>query len=195
MGGGILDSPILARLTKYTGLVIFAIVIISVITLNIIASYSNSKITAGAEPTATLAANVTDEASISLSIHSATDSCDTSTSANPAADVCLQIPDGGGIAVGRHTIAVTSNSYAGYSVTVEGSGGSTDMATSDFGSDETSSNNELIKSTNATIANPSTLSTNTWGIAIPGKQGYSNKSTYELGITNPNDQSAQNYSS
>lgn len=197
MGGVLLDSPILARLTKYTGLVIFAIVIVSVITLNIIASYSNSKITAGAEPAATLATNVDDAASISLSIHSATDSCDTSTSANPAADVCLQIPDGGGIAVGRHTIAVTSNSYAGYSVTVEGSGGSTDMAASDFGSDETSSNNELIKSTNATIANPATLNINTWGIAIPNDSPYSpydkysSKSIYDVGITNPNDQSTQ----
>ena len=131
-----------------------------------------------------------DAASISLSIHSATDSCDTSTSANPAADVCLQIPDDGGIAVGRHTIAVTSNSYAGYSVTVEGSGNTTDMSAPDFGTG-TSSNNELIKSTTASIANPATLSTNTWGIAIPDKQGYSNKSTYELGITNPNDQSTQ----
>ena len=127
---------------------------------------------------------------ISLSIHSATDSCDTSTSANPAADVCLQIPDGGGIAVGRHTISVVSNSYAGYSVTVEGSGNTTDMSASDFGTG-TSSNNELIKSTTASIANPATLSTNTWGIAIPGKQGYSNESTYELGITNPNDESTQ----
>ena len=64
------------------------------------------------------------------------------------------------------------------------------MSASDFGTG-TSSNNELIKSTTAPIANPSTLSLNTWGIAIPGKQGYSNKSTYELGITNPNDQSTQ----
>ena len=62
--------------------------------------------------------------------------------------------------------------------------------TSDFGTG-TSSNNELIKSTTAPIANPATLSLNTWGIAIPGKQGYSNESTYELGITNPNDQSTQ----
>ena len=135
-------------------------------------------------------------ASISLSIHSATDSCDTSTSANPAADVCLQIPDGGGIAVGRHTIAVTSNSYAGYSVTVEGSGSSTDMAASDFGSG-TSSNNELIKSTNATIANPAILNINTWGIAIPNDSPYSpydkysSKSIYDEGITNPNDESTQ----
>ena len=189
MGGGITWLN-LARLTKYSGLALIAASILAVIVLNVIISYSNSKIQAGAESPVTLATNVTGEASISLSIHSATDSCDTSTSANPAADVCLQIPDGGGIAVGRHTIAVTSNSYAGYSVTVEGSGNTTDMSTPDFGTG-TSSNNELIKSTNATIANPSTLSLNTWGIAIPGKQGYSNKSTYELGITNPNDQSTQ----
>ena len=191
MGGGITSYGNVARLTKYSGLILLAIVVLSVVILNIISPYSNSKINAGAEPTATLATNVDGAASIiSLTIHSATDSCDTSTSANPAADVCLQIPDGGGIAVGRHTVSVVSNSYAGYSVTVEGSGNTTDMSASDFGTG-TSSNNELIKSTNATIANPSILSANTWGIAIPGKQGYSNKSTYELGITNPNDQSTQ----
>ena len=184
-GGVLLDSPILARLTKYTGLVIFAIVIISVIALNIIASYSNSKITAGAESPVTLATNVTGEASISLSIHSATDSCDTSASANPAADVCLQIPDGGGIAVGRHTISVISNSYAGYSVTVEGSGGdSTDMVASDFGSgDGASSNNERIRSTSATIDDPATLALNTWGIAIPGMGKYNNESDYASALT------------
>ena len=189
-GGVLLGWHNLAKLTKYAGLAIFAIVIISIIILNIVASYSNTKTQAGAEPTATLATNVNGAASISLSIHSATDSCDTSTSANPAGDICMQIPDGGGLAVGRHTIGVTTNSYAGYSVTVEGSGSSTDMAASDFGSG-TSSNNELIKSTSATIANPSTLSLNTWGIAIPGKSGYSNASTYELGITNPNDDNTQ----
>ena len=194
-GGGITWLN-LARLTKYSGLTLIAVSVLAVIVLNVIISYSNSKIQAGAESPVTLATNVTDEASISLSIHSATDSCDTSTSANPAADICLQIPDGGGIAVGRHTISVVSNSYAGYSVTVEGSGNTTDMSASDFGSD-TSSNNELIKSTNATIANPATLNINTWGIAIPNDSPYSpydkysSKSIYDVGITNPNDQSTQ----
>ena len=70
------------------------------------------------------------------------------------------------------------------------------MAASDFGS-ETSSNNELIKSTNATIANPATLNINTWGIAIPNDSPYSpydkynSQSIYDEGITNPNDQSIQ----
>ena len=188
--GGVTGYNNLARLTKYSTIAILAIAILSVIILNIVASYSNTKTQAGAEPTATLATNVNGAASISLSIHSATDSCDTSTPANPDGDICMQIPDGGGLAVGRHTIGVITNSYAGYSVTVEGSGSSTDMAASDFGSG-TSSNNELIKSTSATITNPSTLSLNTWGIAIPGKSGYSNASIYELGITNPNDDNTQ----
>ena len=70
------------------------------------------------------------------------------------------------------------------------------MAASDFGS-ETSSNNELIKSTNATIANPATLNINTWGIAIPNDSPYSpydkysSQSIYDEGITNPNDESTQ----
>ena len=102
----------------------------------------------------------------------------------------MQIPDGGGLAVGRHTIAVTSNSYAGYSVTVEGSGNSTAMTAPDFDGG-TGTNNQLINPTNGTITNPSTLSLNTWGIAIPGKSGYNNASTYELGIANPNDDSTQ----
>lgn len=188
-GGGITWLN-LVRLTKYSGLALMAVSVLTVVILNVIASYSNSKIQAGAESPATLATNVSGEASISLSIHSATDSCDTSASDNPAGDICMQIPDGGGLAVGRHTLSVTSNSYAGYFVTVEGSGSSTDMSAPDFGSG-TSSNNELIKSTTATIANPSTLSLNTWGIAIPGKADYSDESTYELGITNPNDDSTQ----
>ena len=175
---------------KYIGIASLTIAILSILILNIISSYSSSNIESNAidsnSEVSTLT-QATGPATISLSI---TSSSSSSTGGNNP-NLSLSIPQGGGIATGRHTVSVVSNSYAGYSVTVEGSGNTTDMAASDFGSDETSSNNELIKSTAATIANPSTLSTNTWGIAIPGKQGYSNKSTYELGITNPNDQSTQ----
>ena len=174
---------------KYIGIAALTIAILSILILNIISSYSSSNIESNAidsnSEVSTLA-QATGPATISLSI---TSSSSSSTGGNDA-NLSLSIPQGGGIATGRHTVSVVSNSYAGYSVTVEGSGNTTDMSASDFGSG-TSSNNELIKSTTATIANPSTLSTNTWGIAIPGKQGYSNKSTYELGITNPNDQSTQ----
>ena len=174
---------------KYIGIASLTIAILSVLTLNIISSYSSSNIESNAidsnSEVSTLV-QATGPATISLSI---TSSSSSSTGGNDP-NLSLTIPQGGGIATGRHTIAVTSNSYAGYSVTVEGSGNTTDMSASDFGSG-TSSNNELIKSTTATINNPAILSTNTWGIAIPGKQGYSNESTYELGITNPNDESTQ----
>ena len=173
---------------KYIGIASLTIAILSVLILNIISSYSSSNTNSNAEPVgnASTLANI-DPASISISISSYPSS--SSTGGNDP-NLSLSIPQGGGIATGRHTVSVVSNSYAGYSVTVEGSGNTTDMSAPDFGTG-TSSNNELIKSTTAPIANPSTLSTNTWGIAIPGKQGYSNKSTYELGITNPNDQSTQ----
>ena len=178
----------LVALTKYLSIACLSLAILSTLVLNIVSSYSSSKIKSNAidsnSEVSTLA-QATGPATISLSITSSS----SSTGGNDP-NLSLSIPQGGGIATGRHTISVVSNSYAGYSVTVEGSGSSTDMSAPDFGTG-TSSNNELIKSTNATITNPSTLSTNTWGIAIPGKQGYSNKSTYELGITNPNDQSTQ----
>ena len=174
---------------KYIGIASLTIAILSILILNIISSYSSSNIESNAidsnSEVSTLT-QATGPATISLSI---TSSSSSSTGGNNP-NLSLSIPQGGGIATGRHTVSVVSNSYAGYSVTVEGSGNTTDMSASDFGTG-TSSNNELIKSTSAPIANPSTLSTNTWGIAIPGKQGYSNKSTYELGITNPNDQSTQ----
>ena len=173
---------------KYIGIASLTIAILSVLILNLISSYSSSNTNSNAEPVGNVStlANI-DPASISISISSYPSS--SSTGGNNS-NLSLSIPQGGGIATGRHTVSVVSNSYAGYSVTVEGSGNTTDMSASDFGTG-TSSNNELIKSTTASIANPSILSTNTWGIAIPGKTNYSNESTYELGITNPNDQSTQ----
>ena len=185
--GGI--TTITINKVKYIGIASLTIAILSILILNIISSYSSSNIESNAidsnSEVSTLT-QATGPATISLSI---TSSSSSSTGGNDA-NLSLTIPQGGGIATGRHTISVVSNSYAGYSVTVEGSGNTTDMSSSDFGTG-TSSNNELIKSTTATINNPAILSTNTWGIAIPGKQGYSNESTYELGITNPNDQSTQ----
>ena len=119
---------------KYIGIASLTIAILSVLILNIISSYSSSNIESNAidsnSEVSTLA-QATGPATISLSI---TSSSSSSTGGNDA-NLSLSIPQGGGIATGRHTIAVTSNSYAGYSVTVEGSGNTTDMSASDFGSD------------------------------------------------------------
>ena len=95
--------------------------------------------------------------------------------------VDIQSPDSGGIATGRHTVNIQSNSIAGYIVTVEGSGGSTALSPVDFGG-STTTNNHLINPVSGTLASPSTLSSNTWGMAIPGRSGYSAESVYTTGL-------------
>ena len=95
--------------------------------------------------------------------------------------VDIQSTDSGGIATGRHTVNIQSNSIAGYIVTVEGSGGSTALSPVDFGG-STTTNNHLINPVSGTLASPSTLSSNTWGMAIPGRSGYSAESVYTTGL-------------
>lgn len=95
--------------------------------------------------------------------------------------VDIQSPDSGGIATGRHTVNVQSNSIAGYIVTVEGSGGSTALSPVDFGG-STTTNNHLINPVSGTLASPSTLGSNTWGMAIPGRDKYSAEAVYTAGL-------------
>ena len=94
--------------------------------------------------------------------------------------VDIQSPDSGGIATGRHTINITTNSVAGYTVTVEGSGGSTALSPVDFGGATT--NNHLINPVAGTLGSPSVLGSNTWGMAIPGHSSYSAESAYTAGL-------------
>ena len=95
--------------------------------------------------------------------------------------VDIQSPDSGGIATGRHAVNIQSNSIAGYIVTVEGSGGSTALSPVDFGG-STTTNNHLINPVSGTLASPSTLSSNTWGMAIPGRGNYSTEAVYTAGL-------------
>ena len=96
-------------LTKYLSLACLSIAILSTLILNILSSYSYSKVNSNAEPVGNANTNTTETSTlantsaISLSftpISTPTSSPDTS---NPA-NVSMQIPDGGGIATGGHTV-------------------------------------------------------------------------------------------
>ena len=106
----------LARITKYTSLACLTLAILSTLVLNIVSSYSSFKVNSNAEPvtvngTPTLAnsspcdPSINAPSCISLSITSSTGSNDPNLS--------LSIPQGGGIATGRHTVEIRSNSVTG----------------------------------------------------------------------------------
>ena len=91
-------------ITKYTGIACLSLAILSTLILNIVSSYSYSKINSNAEPVSnssasTLANTELDPASISISISSYPSSSSTGGN-NP--NLSLSIPQGGGIATGRH---------------------------------------------------------------------------------------------
>lgn len=127
-------------------------------------------------------------ASISLIISNATGGADTS-----AANISIDTPSNGGIATGRHTLNITTNSIAGYTVSVEGnSGDETDLVPASG----TSSNNTVIQAVKdssgipASLDNPQTLGNIQWGIAIPSgnslytpiSSNYNLESYYSLGL-------------
>ena len=104
--GGI--TTIINNKVKYIGIASLTIAILSVLILNIISSYSNSHIQSKAESvsdTSTLAS--TDPAGISISISSY--SFSSSTGSNDP-NLSLTIPQGGGIATGRHTVTISVGS-------------------------------------------------------------------------------------
>ena len=110
----------LVRITKYTSLACLTLAILSTLVLNIISSYSYSKINSNAEPVsngsiytlANTANTELDPTGISISISSYPSS--SSTGGN-GPNLSLSIPQGGGIATGRHTVEVnTGSSVASY---------------------------------------------------------------------------------
>ena len=93
---------------KYIGIASLTIAILSVIILNLISTYSSSNIESNAEPVGNVStlANI-DPASISISISSYSSS--SSTGGNDP-NLSLSIPQGGGIATGRHTVTISVGS-------------------------------------------------------------------------------------
>ena len=159
------------RITKYLGVACLSFTILSTLVLNIISSYSNSNTRSNAEPLSNSSAstlannndssicdpnNTNAESCISLSITSSS----SSTGSNDP-NLSLSIPQGGGIATGRHAVSVDSNTVNGYSVTLNSNNPTTTNLTSNESGSVINSLHEINN-----FLNPTTLLDNTWGVAI-----------------------------
>ena len=170
----------LVSLTKYLAISCFTLALISTIGLNLYRTYSSSNTLSNAEevdsnsnselstsandsstcdPTNTNAA-----ACISLSITSSS----SSTGGNDA-NLSLSIPQGGGIATGRHTVEVSSNNVTGYYVSLNAKSDTTDLVNTN--DDGTVNKDHVITSlpVGNDFLHPTVLSNNTWGVALPGQ--------------------------
>ena len=158
------------RITKYLGIACLTLAILSTLVLNIISSYSNSSTRSNAEPVSsssisTLADNNTTSISLSFSpISTPTSSPDTS---NPA-NVSMQIPDGGEIATGGHTVEVsTGSSVIGYELQLASDNNETGLVNNE-------DSNNFIPTTAGTIASPTQLADKTYGYTLTDLDNNSN---------------------
>ena len=136
---------------KYIGIASLTIAILSILILNIISSYSSSSTLSNAESVGSNSSNVSTQAndssssSISLSFSNATGSC--SDTSNPA-NVCMSIPDNGGIATGGHTVTVNAgNDIASYGLKLSSKTEETALVNEDKGSSSSTTTIEPIIST------------------------------------------------
>ena len=191
-------------LTKYLGIACLTLAILSTLILNIVSSYSLSKVNSKAEPVSNSNANVSaladneastnalDPTSISISISSHSATGDTN---DP--NLSLSIPQGGGLVAGRHTVSVNVGSeIAEYSVYLNGG--------------DNQNNTDLVNHLADSLPNTGSLATsisslrwsegsdfeystnfpmygNGWGVALPDSYpgAYSTKDSYEKIIVDP----------
>ena len=175
-------------LTKYLGIACLTLAILSTLILNIVSSYSSSKVNSNAEPvTQANSTLVSGDAEISLSISSYPSSSSTGGN-NP--NLSLSIPQGGGIVTGRHTVSVNSNNYTGYSVKMK-----IDSDTYSLTDKASSNDNTYIEAVGGpdTLTNPMHLQDNQWGVAFPASTGdgggvgnqYDQTNQYEQTLSDP----------
>ena len=144
----------LTILTKYLGIACLSLAILSTLILNIVSSYSASSTLSRAEPmTRNVGPVVTGPAKISLSI--------TSSSSTSGSDLTLQIPRGGGIATGRHTVRIDTSTMGGFDLSLQSANEGSMLANAD-------NSNYTIEPVDAQYPNYSSLGQNTWGYAITG---------------------------
>ena len=154
----------LLSITKYASIACFTLALISTIGLNLYRTYSSSIVRTNAVDGSTnseLATQAdTDPASISLSIISSPSS---STGGNDA-NLSLTIPQGGGIATGRHTITVeTGSSVMGYELQLSSNGDETGLVNSNDGGNN---GNFTIPTTTGTITSPVQLADKSYGYTL-----------------------------
>ena len=162
------------RITKYTSITCLTLAILSTLVLNIVSSYSYSKVNSNAEPVSEVStldnnndsstcdpSNTNAESCISLSITSSTSTG--SNDPNPS----LSIPQGGGIATGRHTVEVsTGSSVIGYELQLSSNSNETALVSNDASSTSNSNSKPTIPTTTGTIDNPSILADRTYGYTL-----------------------------
>ena len=167
-----ISSLRLVTLTKYLSIACLALALISTISLNIIRTYSINdtrtnaldNTTSGiATQSASNGNTLASPASISIKLSPVT----TNTTSNPddgSAIVSLNIPADGGVAVGGHSVEVTTNSTAGYKVTMSLDNGydSTDLVNTDLPSQTIPS----LPEPEPTSDTLTPLEDKTWGVAI-----------------------------
>lgn len=162
-------------LVRYLAILTSCLAVIGLVVGNVYRHYSYSNSIAGAEPgdaASVLSAAPDGAARLTLTINDATGGADTS-----AANVFFNTPRGGGVATGRHTINVWTNSVAGYTVTLGGANDDTALRSVDD-----SGNTSSIQPVAATMAAPAVLASNTWGVAIPGRAGFNSETEYSQGL-------------
>ena len=162
-------------LVRYLAILTSCLAVIGLVVGNVYRHYSYSNSIAGAEPgdaASVLSAAPDGAARLTLTINDATGGADTS-----AANVSFNTPRGGGVATGRHTINVWTNSVAGYTVTLSGANDDTALRSVDD-----SGNTSSIQPVAATMAAPAVLASNTWGVAIPGRAGFNSETEYSQGL-------------
>ena len=178
-------------LTKYSGIACLTLAILSTLILNIVSSYSSSKVNSNAEPISnsnanlsTLANTTLDPTSISISISSHSATGDTNDG-----NLSLSIPQGGGLVAGRHTVSINAgNEIDSYMVYLNSAVDNKALV-----NDENSSYTISAPSGGTSYEMPGTgIGNNTWGVALPDRYGamYADRETYESLITNPVQSSA-----
>ena len=180
---------------KALAIICLALAIISTVGLSIGRTYSRESTVSSATDQVgdaqVLASNTCDPTNInaqtcaSIGVLSST----TPDGVSSGATTTIDIPKSGGIAVGRHTIAVQSNDISGYTATVEGSASvnnEVDLVDKDKFDSSNPDKYRISSVTNEYLNNgPASLPTNTWGIAYPDNPGtnrFSAEEDYRRGL-------------